>query len=105
MIQTLLAITTPPPAAGAHDDVMWLLITGAGTMAAILGVILKMIASQVINKLDEIVAGLRQLTNITTIQREQIKHLQEQDTTLRRRLYNHAERIRSIELKIVKEAA
>ena len=86
----------------ADDIKTWILIAVAGVMATILGFIIKLVTGQVINRLDEIVTELRQLTQTTTIQNEQIKGLQEQDAMIRRRLYSHGARIRELELRPVK---
>ncbi len=76
----------------------WILIAAAGTMAAIIGYIIKVVTAQVIRRLDDIVTELKQLTHTTTVLNEQIKNLQEQDAIVNRRLHKLANRIRSIEL-------
>ena len=77
----------------------WILIAAAGIMATILGFIIKIVTAQVINRLDDIVTELKQLTHTTTIQNEQIKSLQEQDAMIRRRLHNQGVRLRDLELR------
>jgi len=81
---------------------IWILIGGAGIMATILGFIIKVVTDQVIKRLDEIVTELKQLTQATTIQGQQIKGLQEQDAEIYRRLHEHATRIHALELKETK---
>ena len=78
---------------------IWILISVAGIMAAILGFIIKVVTAQVIKRLDEIVLELKQLTQATTIQGQQIKGLQEQDAMIHRRLNEHSSRIRSLETR------
>lgn len=82
----------------------WILIAVAGAMATILGYIIKVVTAQVINRLDEIVTELKQLTHTTTIQNEQIKGLQEQDAIIRRRLYKQGMRIRALEFRSANQA-
>ena len=77
----------------------WILIAAAGIMATILGFIIKIVTAQVINRLDDIVTELKQLTHTTTIQNEQIKSLQEQDAMIRRRLHKQGVRLRDLELR------
>lgn len=81
---------------------IWLLIAAAGVMATILGFIIKVVTDQVIKRLDEIVTELKQLTQSTTIQGQQIKGLQEQDAMMHQRLNEHAERIHTLENKAIK---
>ena len=50
-------------------------------------------------RLDEIVTELKQLTQATTIQGQQIKGLQEQDAIIHRRLNEHSARIHALEIK------
>lgn len=76
---------------------LWILISAAGVMAGVLGFIVKLITDQVIKRLDEIVRELKQLTQATTIQGQQIKGLQEQDAVIHRRLNEHSERIHALE--------
>ena len=78
---------------------VWILIAVAGIMATVLGFIMRVVTGQVIKRLDEIVTELRQLTNTTTIQGQQIKGLQEQDAMIHRRLNEHSARIRSLEMR------
>ena len=78
---------------------IWILIGVAGIMATVLGFIMKVVTGQVIKRLDEIVLELKQLTNATTIQGQQIKGLQEQDAVIHRRLNEHSVRIRAMENK------
>ena len=73
------------------------LIGVAGIMATILGFIIKVVTDQVIKRLDEIVTELKQLTQATTIQGQQIKGLQEQDALIHRRLNEHSARIHALE--------
>jgi len=82
---------------------IWILIAVAGVMATMLGFIIKVVTGQIIKRLDEIVLELKQLTQATTIQGQQIKGLQEQDAMIHRRLNEHSERIHSLELKAIKE--
>jgi len=51
---------------------IWILIGVAGIMATILGFIMKVITDQVIKRLDDIVTELKQLTQATTVQGQQI---------------------------------
>ena len=81
---------------------IWMLVGVAGVMATILGFIIKVVTGQVIKRLDEIVLELKQLTNATTIQGQQIKGLQEQDAMIHRRLNEHSARIHSLEIKTIK---
>ena len=83
----------------AAEIKVWILLAVAGVMATILGFIIKLVTAQVIRRLDEIVIELKQLTHITTVQKEQIKSLQEQDGIIHRRLHKHAERIKAIEAR------
>jgi flagellar biosynthesis/type III secretory pathway chaperone len=76
---------------------IWILIAVAGIMATILGFIIKVVTGQVLKRLDEIVTELKQLTQATTIQGQQIKGLQEQDAMIYRRLNDHSARIRTLE--------
>ena len=78
---------------------MWILIGGAGIMATVLGFIIKVVTDKVIKRLDEIVTELKQLTQATTIQGQQIKGLQEQDAEIHRRLHEHSARIHALEIK------
>ena len=78
---------------------IWVLIGGAGIMATILGFIIKVVTGQVIKRLDEIVMELKQLTQATTIQGQQIKGLQEQDAVIHRRLNEHSTRIHALETR------
>ena len=78
---------------------IWILVAVAGVMATIMGFIIKVITDQVLKRLDDIVMELKQLTHVTTIHKEQIKGLQEQDAMLHRRLQNHVKRIRALEMK------
>jgi len=78
---------------------VWILIGGAGIMAAVLGFIMRVVTGQVIKRLDEIVLELKQLTQATTIQEQQIKGLQEKDAVIHRRLHEHANRIHALEMR------
>jgi hypothetical protein len=78
---------------------IWILIAVAGIMATMLGFIMKVVTGQIIKRLDEIVTELKHLSRATTIQGQQIKGLQEQDTMIHRRLNEHSERIRALERK------
>ncbi len=78
---------------------IWMLVGVAGVMATTLGFIIKVVTDQVIKRLDEIVLELKQLTNATTIQGQQIKGLQEQDAVIHRRLNEHSARIHALEIK------
>ena len=82
---------------------IWILIGGAGIMATVLGFIIKVVTGQVIKRLDEIVLELKQLTQATTIQGQQIKGLQEQDAVIHRRLNEHSTRIHTLETKAIKQ--
>lgn len=76
---------------------IWILIAVAGIMATILGFVIKTVTGQVLKRLDEIVTELKQLTQSTTIQGQQIKGLQEQDAMINLRLNDHSARIRALE--------
>ena len=78
---------------------IWILIAVAGIMATVLGFIIKVVTAQVIKRLDEIVMELKQLTQATTIQGQQIKGLQEQDAMIHHRLNEHSARIHALEIK------
>ena len=78
---------------------IWILVGVAGAMATILGFMIRMVTGQVIKRLDEIVMELKQLTNATTIQGQQIKGLQEQDAMIHSRLNEHSTRIHALEIK------
>jgi cell division protein FtsB len=82
---------------------VWILIGVAGIMATVLGFIIKVVTDQVLKRLDEIVTELKQLTQATTIQGQQIKGLQEQDAMIHRRLNEHSSRIHALESKTIKE--
>ena len=71
-------------------------------MATILGFMIKVVTGQVIKRLDEIVMELKQLTQATTIQGQQIKGLQEQDAVIHRRLNEHSTRIHDLEIRLLK---
>ncbi len=77
---------------------IWVLVGVAGVMATVLGYMIKLVTVEVIKRLDEIVSELKQLTQATTIQGQQIKGLQEQDTVIHSRLNEHSDRIRSLEI-------
>jgi uncharacterized membrane protein YhiD involved in acid resistance len=77
---------------------IWVLVGVAGIMAAVLGYMIRLVTLEVIKRLDEIVSELKQLTQATTIQGQQIKGLQEQDTVIHSRLNEHSDRIRSLEI-------
>ncbi len=78
---------------------IWILVGVAGVMATILGFIIRVVTGQVIKRLDEIVMELKQLTNATTIQGQQIMGLQEQDAMIHARLNEHSTRIHALEIK------
>jgi len=79
---------------------IWILIGVAGIMATILGFIMKVITDQVIKRLDDIVTELKQLTQATTVQGQQIQGLKEQEALIHSRLNEHAERLHTLETKI-----
>lgn len=81
----------------------WILLAVVGVMATVLGYIIQMVTAQVIRRLDEIVTELRQLTQTTTIQNEQIKSLQEQDAITRHRLHKLATRVRALEFRTIEK--
>lgn len=81
---------------------IWMLIGVAGVMATVLGFIIKVVTGQVIKRLDEIVQELKQLTQATTIQGQEIKGLQEQDAVIRRRLNEHSSRIHALEIEAIR---
>ena len=81
---------------------IWILIGGAGVMATVLGFIIRIVTGQVIKRLDDIVMELKQLTQATTIQEQQIKGLQEQDAIIHRRLHEHSTRIHALEIRAIK---
>ena len=68
-------------------------------MATMLGFIIRVVTGQIIKRLDEIVLELKQLTQATTIQGQQIKGLQEQDAIIHRRLNDHSARIHNLETR------
>ena len=82
---------------------IWILVGVAGVMATVLGFIIKVVTDQVIKRLDEIVMELKQLTQATTIQGQQIKGLQEQDALIHRRLNEHSSRLHSLKSKSVNQ--
>jgi uncharacterized membrane-anchored protein YhcB (DUF1043 family) len=81
---------------------IWILVGVAGIMATVIGFVIKVVTAQVIKRLDEIVLELKQLTQATTIHREQIRNLQEQDAIMHRRLNEHSERIHRLESTVLK---
>ncbi len=81
----------------------WILVTAVSVIATVLGFLIKTVTDQVIKKLDEIVRELKQLTRTSAVQEQQIKELQEQDKNLNYRLNDHANRIRSVEMKLSKD--
>lgn len=83
---------------------IWILIAVAGIMATVLGFIIKVVTGQVIKRLDEIVLELKQLTQATTVQGQQIKGLEEQDAVIHRRLNEHSERIHALEVRAIKSS-
>ena len=82
---------------------IWVLVAVAGVMATVLGFIIKVVMGQVIKRLDEIVTELKQLTQATTIQGQQIKGLQEQDAVIHGRLNEHSSRIHLLETKAMND--
>ena len=82
---------------------VWILVAVVTVTATVLGFVIKTVIGRVINKLDEIVSELKQLTRASAVQEQQIKELQEQDKNLHHRLNDHSGRIRTIELKINKD--
>jgi hypothetical protein len=78
---------------------IWILVGLAGVMATALGFIINIVMGQVIKRLDEIVTELKQLTQATTIQEQQIKGLQDQGAIIHNRLNEHAMRIHTLEIK------
>jgi len=78
---------------------IWILLSVAGTMATVVGFIIKIVTAQVIKRLDDIVTELKQLTLAGTIQGQQIKGLQEQDAAIHNRLNEHGMRIHTLEVK------
>ena len=82
---------------------VWILIAVAGIMATTLGFIIKVVTGQVLKRLDEIVMELKQLTQSATIQGQEIKGLQEQDAIIHRRLNDHSQRLRKLEINAVKK--
>jgi hypothetical protein len=80
---------------------IWVLIGVAGIMATMLGFIMRVVTGQIIKRLDEIVLELKQLSQATTIQGQQIKGLQDQDAVIHRRLNDHSARIHFLETKSI----
>ncbi|MBA3828684.1 MAG: hypothetical protein H0X33_07090 [Taibaiella sp.] len=78
---------------------IWILLAAVSAMAAIIGFTIKVLTSQVINRLDEIVNELKQLTRNSAIQEQQIKDMQEQNRMIHQRLNDHSGRIRTVEMK------
>ena len=78
---------------------IWILAGAVGIMATMLGFLIKLVTGQIIKRLDDIVLELKQLTQATTIQGQQIKGLQEQDAIIHHRLNGHSERIHSLETR------
>jgi hypothetical protein len=76
---------------------IWILVGVAGIMATMLGFIINVVTGQILKRLDEIVLELKQLTQVTTIQGQQIKGLQAQDALIHRRLNDHSARIHTLE--------
>jgi L-2-hydroxyglutarate oxidase LhgO len=86
-----------------HTEIkVWILVGVAGIMATILGFIIKVITDQVIKRLDDIVIELKQLTQVTTIQGQQIQGLKEQEAMIHHRLSEHSERIHALERSAIK---
>jgi len=79
-----------------------MLVGVAGTMAGVLGFIIKIVTAQVLKRLDEIVTELKQLTHTTTIQGQEIKGLQEKDALIHSRLNEHSSRLITLEIKVNK---
>ncbi len=75
----------------------WLLVAAIGILTTILSFIIRIVTAQVIKKLDDIVFELKQLAQISAIQHEQIKMLQQQDAYLQQQLALHDARIRQLE--------
>ncbi len=80
---------------------LWIIVSAAGIMSTILGFIVKVVTDQVLKRLDEIVTELKQLTQSTTIQGQQIKGLQEQDAVIHKRLNDHSSRLHKLEQEII----
>lgn len=80
---------------------IWILVAVAGVMATILGFVMKVITDQVIKRLDDIVMELKQLTQVTTVQGQQIQGLKEQEAMIHHRLNEHAERIHALEASAI----
>lgn len=81
---------------------IWILVGVAGIMATVLGFVIKVITDQVIKRLDEIVMELKQLTQVTTIQGQQIQGLKEQEAMIHHRLNDHSERIHALENSVMR---
>lgn len=81
---------------------LWILIGVAGIMATVLGFIVKVITDQVIKRLDDIVTELKQLTQVTTVQGQQIQGLKEQEAMIHHRLNEHSERIHALESNAIR---
>ncbi len=80
---------------------IWILVGAAGAMATMLGFIIRVVTGQILKRLDEIVMELKQLTQVTTVQGQQIKGLQDQDAMIYQRLNEHSERIHSLEVNAI----
>jgi hypothetical protein len=76
---------------------LWLLVSVAGMMATVLGYIVKTITGQVIKRLDDIVTELKQLTQQTTVQGQQIQGLKDMEALIYRHLNEHAARLHALE--------
>lgn len=91
------------PLGGSREDFMitelklWVLIGVAGAMSTVLGAVIRMVTSEVIKRLDDIVTELKQLSQSTTIHGQEIKSLQEQDAMIHHRLQEHADRLLRLE--------
>ena len=79
---------------------IWVLLAVVSTLAAVLGFMIKLVTKEVIKRLDEIVAELKQLSRTTTVQEEQIKRLMDEILLVNQRLNEHAERLHSSEMTI-----
>lgn len=69
---------------------VWVLSSAVIVLATILGFAAKLIASQVIKRLDDIIVELQTLSRVTTVQEERIRTLQDNSVIYASTLSDHA---------------
>lgn len=76
---------------------IWILTSALIIVISILGFILRAISQQILKRLDDMVDELKVLNEMKTMHDQQIKFIQEGQSSINSRLNNHGERIRVLE--------